>query len=89
MKSENAIVVGAGLSGLSAAWTLQKAGWQVVVLEANDCVGGRVATICKDGYIIDTGASALATSYRAYIALAQDLGMSDDVGRCTSLTNPT
>lgn len=37
----SAIVVGAGLAGLSSAYELEKAGWQVTVLEARNQVGGR------------------------------------------------
>jgi len=39
------IVVGAGLSGLSAALLLSDRGLRVVVLEASDRVGGRVHTV--------------------------------------------
>jgi monoamine oxidase len=38
------VVVGAGLAGLTAALTLRDAGWEVLVVEARDRVGGRVHT---------------------------------------------
>jgi len=39
------VVAGAGLAGLTAALDLVDAGWDVVVLEARDRVGGRVHTL--------------------------------------------
>ena len=76
---KSAAVIGGGLSGLSAAWTLHKAGWKVCVLEATERVGGRAATIHKDGYLIDTGASALTASYHAYLELAAELDLSKQI----------
>ena len=51
------IVVGAGVSGLTAARLVERAGKRVVVLEARDRVGGRVYTERADGFVTDTGAS--------------------------------
>ncbi|BBX00057.1 hypothetical protein BST36_23505 [Mycolicibacterium moriokaense] len=70
-----AAVVGAGLSGLTAGYRLQQAGWHVDVFESGDVVGGRVQTVRSHGYAIDTGASALGSTYRSYIALATELGL--------------
>jgi monoamine oxidase len=56
------IVVGAGLAGLVAAHEVQKAGHEVVVLEARDRVGGRVLTVregLRDGQYADVGAEMI------------------------------
>jgi oxygen-dependent protoporphyrinogen oxidase len=70
-----AAIIGAGLSGLTAGYRLQTAGWQVDVFEATNAPGGRVQTVRRDGYAIDIGASALGSTYRSYLALARELGI--------------
>ncbi|WP_242207804.1 MULTISPECIES: flavin monoamine oxidase family protein [unclassified Pseudomonas] len=40
-KDKTAIVIGGGLSGLTAAYELQNKGWQVTLLEAKPSMGGR------------------------------------------------
>jgi monoamine oxidase len=44
-KVKSAIVVGAGLSGLTAAYELEQIGFEVTVIEAKDRIGGRVGTL--------------------------------------------
>ena len=45
------VVIGAGLSGLAAARTLQRSGQEVLVLEQASEIGGRVQTLDIDGYL--------------------------------------
>lgn len=70
------IVVGAGISGLAAAKKLKIAGFEVVVLEAQDRVGGRLRTNRSLGVAFDEGASWIhGTSGNPITTLAQEAGM--------------
>lgn len=69
------IVVGAGLSGLTAAYRLQQGGGQVVVLEAGANPGGRVQTETCGDYVVDTGPDALTGGYSSYLRLISDIGL--------------
>ncbi len=50
-----ALVLGAGLAGLAAAWKLSEAGWQVSVLERQDRPGGLAATLKRGDFYFDYG----------------------------------
>ena len=72
---KHAVVAGAGIAGLTAAYRLQQAGWTVQVLESEPSAGGRVETLNAQGYRVDTGATALAARYPIATALAKELGL--------------
>lgn len=74
---KKAIIIGAGLAGLSAAYRLHQAGFEVTVLERRDRIGGRVLTLRRDGFVIDSGPDAMTEGYRNYKALATELGLGD------------
>jgi oxygen-dependent protoporphyrinogen oxidase len=73
--NERVIVVGAGIAGLTAAFRLKQRGFDVTVLEAEAGVGGRMATLERDGYRMDLGAAALSRKYTAMQKLAADAGI--------------
>ncbi len=57
------IIVGAGLSGLSAAFHLEKQGHHTTIIEASDRPGGRIKTDVVDGFRMDRGFQVLLTAY--------------------------
>ncbi|MCJ1707910.1 NAD(P)/FAD-dependent oxidoreductase [Microbacterium sp. VKM Ac-2923] len=65
MSGYDVIVVGAGLAGLRCATRLAEAGRDVVVLEADDAVGGRERTDIVDGFRLDLGFHVLNPAYPA------------------------
>jgi monoamine oxidase len=71
----DAIIVGAGLSGLVCATRLRAAGRSVVVLEARDRVGGRLLTGTLAGTTIDLGGQWMSVGQPRIAALATSLGL--------------
>lgn len=54
-KKSHVVILGAGLTGLSAAWKLTAKGFAVTVIDRNPFVGGLATTFERDGYIFDYG----------------------------------
>jgi protoporphyrinogen oxidase len=59
------VVIGAGPAGLTAAYELVKRGEPVVVLEADDVVGGISRTVQRDGWRFDLGGHRFFTKVQA------------------------
>jgi monoamine oxidase len=75
MKSTDVVVVGAGFAGFTAARNLSKAGVSVVVLEADDRIGGRSMPGNIAGYVVDLGGQWVASSQAHLLALAEEFGV--------------
>ena len=76
-RQHSAVVIGAGLAGLAAAYRLKTAGWNVTVLEARDRIGGRVFSH-KDqqtGLVCELGAEWVGESHERIKALCRDFNI--------------
>jgi predicted NAD/FAD-binding protein len=69
-------VVGAGVSGLTAAHALRRDGHDVVVFEAGDHAGGHTCTVTPGGLPVDMGFIVLNDrNYPSFTALLDELGV--------------
>jgi len=76
-----AIVIGAGIAGLTAAYQLQKKGHDVLVLEARNTPGGRMSTVDWEGFKVDVGAKFVTSSDKTLLALVDEIGLTDQLVR--------
>lgn len=76
LESVDAVVVGAGLAGLSAARQLQREGRSVLVLEARERVGGRTLNHqLGDDKVAEVGGQYVGPTQDHVLALARELGV--------------
>ena len=73
------LVVGGGLAGLLAAHRHQRAGRQVLLIEASAQVGGAITAIDVAGVATNAGAEAFSIGSGAVDALAAELGLQDQI----------
>jgi protoporphyrinogen/coproporphyrinogen III oxidase len=75
------VVVGGGIAGLSAAWAITSAapGTNVVVLESDRRLGGKVQTGTIGGRVVELGPDAFLTRRPEAVALCRELGLGDDL----------
>ena len=68
-----AVVIGAGFSGLAAAYELSKAGYDVTVVEARNRVGGRVISFSDlvPGKNVEGGGELIGSNHPAWVGYAK------------------
>lgn len=72
------VVIGAGLAGLSCAFELKAAGYDVRVIEARERVGGRVLSISDliENATVEGGGEFVGSNHPAWMAYARRFGLS-------------
>lgn len=71
------VVIGAGISGLTTAYLLFKDGYDVIVLEQKDKVGGSIETISEGGFLFDRGPNSGLETTPIIRQLVEDLKLED------------
>ena len=78
-KKRHVVIVGGGISGLSAAWYLQQSGADIeyTILEASERWGGKVLTELVDDFVVEAGPDSFLTQKPWALQLARELGLEE------------
>lgn len=74
-----AVVVGGGVTGLTAAFVLSRAGVETTLLEASDRLGGKVRTRAADGFVVEDGPDSFIAVRPAATQLCRELGIAGEL----------
>src|SRR5215218_3149540 len=71
------VVIGAGFSGLAAAYELGRAGYEVTVVEARNRIGGRVISFSDlvPGKNVEGGGELIGSNHPAWVAYKEKFGL--------------
>ncbi len=72
------VIIGAGISGLSTAYNLKKAGKNILLLESSDLAGGVIQTNDIEGFLIERGPNSLRGTHE-FLELVDELNLSDQL----------
>ena len=73
------VILGGGISGLSAAFELKKAGKEFILLEANKQVGGQIQSSQKQDFTLEHGPNTVLVNNPAIKKIIEDLGLWDEL----------
>ncbi len=68
-------IIGAGITGLTAAFYLKRGGVPVTIYEASDRVGGAIQSIMADGYLAEFGPNTILETSPKVTQLVIDAGL--------------
>lgn len=73
------VIIGGGISGLSTAWYLSKAGIRATIIERENRLGGVIKTETIEGCIAEGGPDSFLTAKPAAKELIDELGLTADL----------
>jgi protoporphyrinogen/coproporphyrinogen III oxidase len=75
--AKTTVVIGGGISGLSAALALQQERRPYLLLEASGRLGGVIRTETQDGFLLEAGPDSMLAQKPQAIALCRELGLGE------------
>jgi len=84
-QNKKVVIVGGGITGLSAAFYMQKEAREkglpldVILVEASNRLGGKIQTVRRNGFIIERGPDSFLIRKKSMDILAQDLGIEGEL----------
>src|SRR5579862_8934357 len=75
----NVVIIGGGISGLSAAYYLTKRGIPSTLIESRPRLGGVILTEHVEGCTVEAGPDSFISAKPAALELIRELGLADDV----------
>ena len=75
MKRTSVVVIGGGITGLAAAYTLARKSIDFLLLEKEPRLGGTIRTEREAGFLLDTGPDAFLAQKPDGVALCRELGL--------------
>ena len=73
------LIIGGGISGLSAAYYLAKCGAQATIVESRERLGGVIQTERVEGCVLEQGPDSFLSIKPAAVELIRELGLGDEV----------
>lgn len=86
-QNKKVVIVGGGITGLSAAYYMQKEAREkglmldVLLVEAANRLGGKIQTVRRDGFVIERGPDSFLIRKKSMGILAEDLGIEQELVR--------
>ncbi len=75
------LIVGGGITGLTAARALGRAGIPTMLVEASRRLGGKIGTEHVDGFLVETGPDSFISYRPAALRLCEELGLAGAIIR--------
>lgn len=85
LSAKSIAILGAGITGLTAAYRLTQRGHRVRVFDASDRVGGAIGTeVTDEGWLVERGPNTLLAGEPAFAALISELGLAPEMLRAAT-----